>query len=178
MYLGDIQQDFLPIKAIFTVNPSFFQCLQRMQNTQLTWSSLFKEIWLPLSVIDSLIPEIIQQIKQCLLDLHYYRRFCTKMKQDLPTTKFMYNTSLETLVNILFNDEASNREHARNTLLYGFPLKLQYHKVPIRYANGKILNDLMDDTDLEALIANTSPKDRIMVHRTRYIPSPLLTMSK
>lgn len=148
-----------------------------METTLSIWSSLFKEIWLPLSVIDSLLPEVIQQIKQCLLDLHYYRQFCTKMKQDLPTAKFMYNTNLEALVNMLFNDEASNREYVRNTILYGVPLKLQYHRLPIPRANSKILNDLMNDDDLEALIANTSPKDRIMVHRTRYIPSPLI-MSK
>ena len=135
---------------------------------QSTWL-LFRDTWFIIShwvETGLLLADLTGRLKQCLLDTHYCRKFYTQTSHSI---EFIYDLKPKTLESRLFIDEKSNREVARNTLLYGFPMKLQYYKPPL--LPGKRLMDLVSKEDVTTLLETTSIKDAIMVLRTRFLPA-------
>lgn len=132
-----------------------------------TWSLLFKPILQSLSQLDNeyqLVADVVNHIKQKIIDLYYYRRFFTKTKQDLHTIDTR-NLTIERLNRMLFQccDE--------NTQRYGFHLKMVYTQFQLSPKTR--LLDLVTEEDLEALIAKTTKDDCLWILQTRYLHSPL-----
>lgn len=153
----------------------FYISLDRMSIKNTTWSLSFKPILQSLSQFDSeyrLVGDIVQHIKQKIIDLHYYRRFFTKTKQKNLHLVDTRKLTIERLHMMLFGgDEKQMINLKENTQRYGFPLKMVYTHCQLSPKTR--LTDLVTEDDLEELIAETTKDDHLWVLQTRYLHSPL-----